>query len=227
MKELQILNQRETLTSLEIAELTNKEHNHVMRDIRNIVAELGDEIGTSTFGQSSYTNSQNKILPMYVLDKKASLILASGYNVLLRAKIIDRWEELENSNNLPKDYLSALKALVVTEEERQVLLLENEKMKPKAEFFDAVTESKDCCNIATVAKILNIRNIGRNKLFEILRDKKVLQHNNQPMQSYVDRGWFKVIETKYNKPSGDICINFKTVVFQKGIEGIRKILTTK
>lgn len=37
-------------------------------------------------------------------------------------------------------------------------------------------------------------------------------------------GWFRIVESKYTKPSGEICINFKTIVYQKGVDGIRKIL---
>jgi phage antirepressor YoqD-like protein len=49
-------------------------------------------------------------------------------------------------------------------------------------------------------------------------------HNNIPYQSYQDQGWFRVIEQKYTKPNGETLINLKTVVFQKGVDGIRKLL---
>lgn len=99
-----------------------------------------------------------------------------------------------------------------------------ETMKPKAEFHDAVVGSDDTVDMSQVAKILNYKGIGRNKLFEILRKKKVLRHNNEPMQAYVDRGWFRQVESKYQTPNGDTRINIKTVVFQKGVDGIRKII---
>lgn len=98
------------------------------------------------------------------------------------------------------------------------------EMQPKADFFDEVTQSKDVFDFAAVAKIIN-RNMGRNQLFEFLRNQGVLRAKNEPYQSYVDRGWFKVIETKYTMPkTGDTRINIKTVVFQKGIDGIIKLL---
>lgn len=89
------LTQVETMTSREIAELTGKEHSNVMRDIRNIVNNLGEEKGQFIFEESYYINQQNKEQPMYKLDKKSCLLLASGYSVILRARIINRWEELE------------------------------------------------------------------------------------------------------------------------------------
>ena len=49
--------------------------------------------------------------------------------------------------------------------------------------------------------------------------------NNAPMQKYIDNGWFRVVESKYNKPDGSVHISFKTVVYQKGLVGIKKLLT--
>jgi len=99
-----------------------------------------------------------------------------------------------------------------------------EEMKPKAEFFDAVANSKTAIPMDQVAKVLGIKGIGRNKLFEILREKKVLDRGNVPYQEYVDRGYFRVIEQKYTKPNGDTCINIKTLVYQKGVDFIRRLI---
>ena len=66
------------------------------------------------------------------------------------------------------------------------------EMKPKAEFFDAVASSKTAIQMADVAKVLDYPGYGRNRLFEFLRNKKVLMHNNQPYQKYIDCGYFRV-----------------------------------
>lgn len=179
-------------------------------------------------GSYSDANGQNR--PCYFLTKKGCLILASGYDALLRERIINRWEELELEKKqelpkLPQTFAEALRLAAEQAEQLEKQQARIEEMKPKEEFFDQVTDSKDACDMATVAKVLNM-GIGRNKLFEILRDNKILQGNNQPMQRYVDSCWFRVIETQFTKPNGDICINFKTIVYQKGIEGIRKLLTS-
>lgn len=121
----------------------------------------------------------------------------------------------------------AIKAFTALKEEREknkALQAENERMKPKEEFFDAVTDSKDAIDMGQVAKVLNYPKIGRNKLFEILRDNGILQQNNQPYQKYIDCGYFRVVEQKYEAKPGEIRINIKTLVFQKGIDYIRKIL---
>lgn len=124
----------------------------------------------------------------------------------------------------------AIKAFTALKEEREknkALQADNERMKPKEEFFDAVTDSKDAIDMGQVAKVLNYPKIGRNKLFEILRENGILQQNNQPYQTYIDRGYFRVVEQKFEPTPGEIRINIKTLVFQKGIDYIRKILDNK
>ncbi|MFA5345847.1 MAG: phage antirepressor KilAC domain-containing protein [Candidatus Omnitrophota bacterium] len=96
-------------------------------------------------------------------------------------------------------------------------------MKPKAEFFDAVSDSKTAIEMSQAAKVLNYGK-GRNKLFAILRTEKILRDNNEPYQEYVDRGYFRVVEQKYTKPDGSTCISIKTLVYQKGLDYIRKVL---
>lgn len=93
--------------------------------------------------------------------------------------------------------------------------------KPKAEFYDAVTESKDAVDIGTVAKVLNL-GIGRTRLFSFMRADGILMMNNQPYQHHIDAGHFRVIETKFSKPDGSMHVNLKTVAYQKGIDYIRK-----
>ncbi len=95
---------------------------------------------------------------------------------------------------------------------------------PKAQFYDTVAGSTDAIAIGDTAKTLNM-GIGRNKLFQFLRDRKILMYNNRPYQRYIDCGYFRVIEQKYNLPNGDTNISFKTLIYQKGLDYIRKILT--
>lgn len=81
-----------TMSSVEIAELTGKRHDHVMRDIKVMLDEL--QTPAPTFG-GSYVGANRKQLPCFNLPRRECLILVSGYSVELRARIIDRWEVLE------------------------------------------------------------------------------------------------------------------------------------
>ena len=114
------------------------------------------------------------------------------------------------------------KKLLQQQNQEQQLLLEEQQ--PKVEFYDDVAGSKDAVAMKEVAKVLGIKGMGRNKLFKFLRDKKILDRNNMPYQEYVDRGYFRVIEQRYNTNNGDIKITFTTLVYNKGIEYIRKLL---
>lgn len=99
------------------------------------------------------------------------------------------------------------------------------EMKPKVDFFDAVTGSADTIEIGEAAKVLAIKGLGRNNLFELLRQKGVLMQNNQPYQKYIDCGYFRTIESSFTKPDGTTHINIKTVVYQKGLDFIRKVVS--
>ena len=96
-------------------------------------------------------------------------------------------------------------------------------MKPKAEFFDAVADSKTAIEMSQAAKVLNYGK-GRNTLFAILRAEKILRDNNEPYQEFIDRGYFRSIEQKYTKPDGTTCISIKTLVYQRGLGYIKKVL---
>ena len=87
-----------TMSSLEIAKLTGKEHFNVLVDIRKMLEEL--ELGDLKF-QDTYLSAQKKQMPCFNLPKRECFILVSGYNLKLRAAIIDRWQELEGAAPKP------------------------------------------------------------------------------------------------------------------------------
>ena len=107
---------------------------------------------------------------------------------------------------------------IISQKDRQI-----EEMKPKAEFFDTVADSKTAISMNEVAKVLNIKGYGRNNLFEFLIENKVLDRWNVPYQRYIDNGWFRVIEQKYQK-NGEPVITTKTLAYQKGVDGIRRMI---
>ena len=129
--------------------------------------------------------------------------------------------DLEKAWNTPEQVMArALKLADKTISGLKTQLLE---MKPKADFFDAVADSKTAISMNEVAKVLNIKGYGRNNLFEFLRENKVLDRWNVPYQRYVDNGWFRVIEQHYQK-NGEPIVTTKTLVYQKGVDGIRKMI---
>lgn len=82
----------QTMSSREIAELTGKQHKDVLYDIRKMLESLG--LSTADFS-AVYKAENGQSYEQFVLPKRETLILVSGYSVEMRAKIIDRWQELE------------------------------------------------------------------------------------------------------------------------------------
>lgn len=97
-----------------------------------------------------------------------------------------------------------------------------EEMKPKVEYYDTVTQSEDVVDIKQAAKILNL-GYGRNTLFKKLRELKILDQYNLPYQKYIDRGYFRVVQVA-KEVKGKVRIYPKTVVYQKGLDFIRKVV---
>lgn len=130
-------------------------------------------------------------------------------------------EELINNPDLLIQVATKLK-----EEKEKNRLLENkiEEQKPKVRFYDTVTKSETHLNLEQVAKLLNYKGVGRNNLFKILREQDVLTMKNFPYQKYVDLEYFKLIEGNYIR-KGQIEVYLQTVVSQKGIEFIDKLLS--
>ena len=130
--------------------------------------------------------------------------------------------KIEQAWNTPEMIMKrALEIANKRAEEATQKLLANEH---KIDFYNDVTGSETTAEIGTVAKLLNFKGVGRNTLFDVLRKQGVLQYNNMPYQKYVDCGYFRVIESKWTQQNGDTHINFKTVVYQKGVEFIARIL---
>ena len=159
----------------------------------------------------------------YRLAMKAKNSVAESFQAKVADEILPSIRKT-GSYGIPQTYAAALQLAA-----DQALMIEQQKLelleqKPKVEFFDAVAESKDAIEIASVAKVLNVPGVGRNKLFEFLRNHKILMRNNQPYQKYVDCGYFRIIEQKYERPNGDTCINIKTLVYQKGVKYIQELL---
>jgi len=170
--DLTIIKNELTMSSREIAELCGKEHKNVMADIR----EISDQIGRLIFEQSSYINSQNKTQPMYLLNKKNTLLLVSGYSVILRQKIIDRLEELENQQSkptLPQTYVEALTQLLAVAKENEALQIENKQVKS---INNALMHINKNFTTTELAKELHMK--SAKILNELLRDKGIQYKQN-------------------------------------------------
>lgn len=130
----------------------------------------------------------------------------------------------KQSFSLPQTFAEALRLAADQQEQLERQQKQLDEQKPKVEFFDAVAESKTAIEMKAVANTLHFKNVGRNKLFAILREKKILMGNNMPYQRYVDCGYFRTVEQKFSTLDGEVRVSIKTIVYQKGVDFIRKTL---
>lgn len=167
MEEIIKLGRTDTMTSLEIAEITGKKHAHVMRDIRSLI-EQG--VNGSNFGLVNYKDKKGEVRPMFELTPKGCLILASGYDALLREKIINKLEELEKNHReqyqVPQSFAEALMLAAKQQEkiEQQQLALKSKneeivqlsatitEMQPKVSYVDTILSSKETVTTTQIAQ---------------------------------------------------------------------------
>ena len=119
----------------------------------------------------------------------------------------------------------AIKAFTALKEEREknkLLQADNDRMKPKEIFADAVATSKQSILIGQLAKLIcqNGHEIGQQRLFRWMRENGYLMKHgsnyNMPMQRYVEQGLFEIKESAVTNPDGSVRITKTTVVTGKG-----------
>lgn len=165
-----------TMSSQEIALLTNKTHSNVLRDIRKML----DQFDKSLLNYQQYqivTDEYTKRTSAINLDKDLTLTLITGYDVNTRHRINKRWQELEQQAQvsqpvvaLPHDYISALEELLVTKKCEQAALEQVKQLQPKADALDTLSHAKGSLGIRETAKAVGIperefvtRCLGKNK----------------------------------------------------------------
>lgn len=144
------------MSSLEIAGLCDKRHDNVMADIRNMFEQLN--ISSPEF-LGDYRDDRGRCYPLYHLPKDLCLTLVSGYNVVLRKRIIDRWLELENGQkvSVPQSLPEALRLAADLAEQKEQLTQQLAAAAPKVEFVDRYCTAKGSMSFRQVAKLLNAK----------------------------------------------------------------------
>lgn len=149
-----------TMTSRDIADLTGKRHDHVLRDARKMLAELHGEGGLPSFGATLVDPQNGQEYPVLRLPKRETLILVSGYSVTMRARIIDRWQELEAAppqalNPATLSRMQLIELAMQAEQERLALEHKVEALAPKAQALDRfATFAEGSMCISNAAKAL-------------------------------------------------------------------------
>ena len=222
--------EKKYIDSREVAEMVEKEHNKLLRDIRVYITQLNaSKVGhTDFFTESQYTDKSNRQKPCYLVTKKGCEFIAHKLTGVkgteFTAKYINRFHEMEDTIKTQLPQGNDLIALAVIEAQKMIAERDKqiERMKPKEIFADAVSASKDAILIGDLAKLIsqNGYRIGQNRLFDWLRNNGYLiksgSSRNRPMQRYVEQGLFEVKETAINMPNGNVRTALTTKVSGKG-----------
>ena len=193
-----------TMSSLEIAELTGKQHKHVLTDIRNMLNSLNIESAVFT---AQYKDSTGRSLPMFNLPKEETICLIAGYNAQVRMRIIKRWQELEEKQTpaTPKTYIEALEKLLESEKEKLVLKEELKAAEPKVEFVNNYVDAKGNKTFRGLVKVLNV---NEREFRNWLHDSKIMYRLNGariPYSEYLHKGYFEVKTGEKDGKSYSLC----------------------
>ena len=204
------LKSEKTVTTKELAEVLGVDVKTIQR-VSGKLFDINVVKSVSTGGRPTQIFNEAQATAIKIELQNHSKIAQNGFNTL--------------TINNDVEMLILQKRLTEYQDRRIAELTQIvEQQKPKAEFYDCVTGSKDTVDMKECAKVINFRGWGRNKIFELLRQKSVLDRSNQPYQRYCDMQYFRIIESKYVLPTGEVKISLKTVVYQKGLDFIRKLI---
>lgn len=240
-----------TMSSREIAELTNKRHDHICRDIRAIlVALLGgqdaDYIRNPNLGyltnqhvSCNQYDFNNPNAWEYHISRRYTEILITGYDIKRRTAVIDRLYELEEANKQPQVRIPTSKELALmvikAEEENERLSIENktlgsqlEEMKPTVAAFDRIaTKTEGSMCVTDTAKHLQVQ---PKKFFQELHAmgwiyKRTGSHHWLGYQDKVKQGLLEHKVTTVSRSDGSEKIVEQVLVTPKGLAKLSQMLT--
>ena len=175
---------KQTMSSLEIAKLTGKPHNDVLKAIR-AMEPAWEKVTEGKFSRSEYKDSTGRTLPCFELTKTECLYVATKFNDEARAILVMRWEELEQKQRakmlqLPDftDPAEAARAWAQEYEQKQVLAIENKRLeeeniqlvienqglKNDKNYLDIIMRSKELLTISQIAQDYGMSGKAMNKL---------------------------------------------------------------
>ncbi len=189
----QFAEKQKTMGTRVIAEICEKEHFHVKRDCEVMFASLN--LDASKFG-GIYLDSMNRQQTEYLLDEELTMTLVTGYNIVLRNRVIKRWKELELQASLPSyaidDPIERAKKWIEEEKQKQAVIHQLEIQAPKVAFVDKYVAGNGNKTFRQVAKLLQVK---ENTFRSFLVENKIMYLLNgewTAYQNHVDAKRFHV-----------------------------------
>lgn len=151
-------NNNQTMSSREIADLCNKDHRHVLRDIDDLNATY-EVMALPKVGQSNYTADNGQSYRQYLLNKEQTIDLITGYRADIRIRINRRWQELEAQASAPVIPATLSEALRLAADQADVIEQQHARLalaEPKADALDLIDGAIGSQSIRDTAKTLCI-----------------------------------------------------------------------
>lgn len=244
MNEL-ITSKAQYLDSREVAEMVEKSHDKLLRDIRTYITQLSlSNIGESDFFiKSTYKNGRGKEYPCYLITKKGCEFIANKLTgqkgTAFTARYVNRFHEMEDvlAEQQPNNIIAKLDSYMIEnpierakrwiEEYEEKLALEEKikEDKPKVEYFDSIVEARLLTNFRDTAKELHL---SQTQFTGWLLDKKFIYRDSRgtllPYEPYRANGWFQVKDyvNRYNGFAG-----LRTLITPTGKAALKLILESE
>ncbi|MFW1754333.1 phage antirepressor KilAC domain-containing protein [Acinetobacter wanghuae] len=177
---------QKTMSTRVIAELCEKEHFNVKRDCE--VMFKGLQLDALKF-EGIYFDSMNRQQTEYLLDEELTMTLVTGYNIVLRNRVIKRWKELEN-RELSK--MEILQMALESEQQKLALQQQLEIQAPKVAFVDKYVAGNGNKTFRQVTKLLQIKEYKFREFLESNRIMYKLNGEWTAYQNHVDAKRFHV-----------------------------------
>ena len=196
--------EQKTMSTRIIAELCEKEHRNVKRDSE--VMFQGLQLDALKF-EHIYFDSMNRQQTEYLLDEELTMTLVTGYNIVLRNRVIKRWKELELQASQPsyliEDPIKRAEKWIEEAKQKQAAIHQLELAAPKVQYFDKVVDRSTLLNATQVAQKLGMSAVAMNKLLD---DLDVYSRNVKRArvfkQWFIDAGYGELKQTElgYSQP---------------------------
>ncbi|QQC79474.1 phage antirepressor KilAC domain-containing protein [Acinetobacter bereziniae] len=216
-----------TMSTRLIADLTGKEHKHVLRDCLIMFDELG--LDPKGYAQN-WTHPQNgQTYIEYLLPKDLVETLITGYSIKLRYQVIQRLHELEMQAPKELSRLEILQIAIQAEEQNQALQGKVQILEPKAKALDTLANTEGTYNIRECAKTIGI---GERKLIDLLLKKKWIYREDsgrlQPYSTKREAGIFinRASPVVTNRYTGEEKVHLHMRVTAFGLTKITELVNT-
>ena len=153
----------QSMTSLEIAELTGKPHNDVLKAIRKM-EEAWMKVNGGKFSLVDYKDAKGELRPCYSLTKTECLYIATKFNDEARAKLVIRWQQLEQERMMQQ----GVRHLLITDQD----VMHEAEMTIGRTLVSFNQNADGCITASDIAKAIGME---VKELNSFLTDKKIQQ----------------------------------------------------